>query len=109
MSSITFTIDFSGTPDELDRRAATKNIEDENTRRAADLDENGDPILPPLPYGTGAELKASYLGLLGETITRAHISYYEQQAKQSLTETAKPLWEAATDAQRQAAITALGG
>ena len=106
--AIDFTVNFSGTPSEQDIRGATRIIELENARRLTDVDDNDDPILPPLPYATGAELKASYLAMLVEIVTRAHASYIQQDDAET-SQTAKELWGEATDAQRQAALTALGG
>ena len=106
--AITLTVDFTGSPTEQDIRGAKRIIRLENERRAADLDENGDPLLPPLPDSTSAELKSSYLGLLEAIITNAHASYIKQDDAASVEE-AKTLWQSATNAQRQAAIAAMGG
>lgn len=94
MSAITFTLDFTGTPDaddilaarhivrqENERRALVNvGITAENVRRAAQtppLDPL--PLLPILPTATGAQLKASYLGLLiPKNITEAHLDYIKQ-------------------------------
>ena len=108
VSDITFSgLDFSGTPNDFDKRGATLIVEQENARRLTDVDENGDPLLPPLPYGTGAELKASYLGILLNTVNKAHASYVNQAS--TADQIVKELWKEATDAERQAALTALGG
>ena len=107
-SDITLDVTFTGTPNDFDIDAATHIIELENVRRANDLDENGDPVLSPLPLSTGAELKASYLLLLSGLITKAHASYIKQAAEeQSKEDDIKQKWLDATPAQRAAAIAAL--
>lgn len=101
MSAITFTLGFTGTPDlddilaarhivrlENERRTAQNvAITEENVRRAAqDPPLAALPLLAILPTATGAELKASYLGLFLATVTSAHLSYIEQaKSSQSLT------------------------
>lgn len=86
-----------------DSDAATYIVEAENERRAA-----ADPPETPLPYATGAELKASYLAMLESIIDRAHASYQKQSATKKLeTENVKTLWQTATEAQRAAAVAAL--
>ena len=88
-----------------DFRAAQYIIDIENARRAA-----LDPPETPLPVGTNAEVKASYESMLLEIIDRAHNSYKKQASEQALSNNnIKSLWESATDAERQAAIAALGG
>ena len=74
MAITDFPVDFNGTPDEQDIRGAKRIIRLENERRLTDVDENGDPIDPPLS-DVGAELKTNYLYLLGLTVMRAHQSY----------------------------------
>ena len=99
---LTFSVSFTGTPNEYDIRAATRIITLENAKRTADGD-----LLPQLPLSTGAELKASYLETLASIITGAHASYIEQASQAE--PTVKELWATATDAQRAAALAALGG
>lgn len=83
MSAITFTIGFTGSPDASDILGARRivrirndEITAENARRAAQTPPLS--ALPLLPFATGAELKASYLGILLETVTSAHASYVAQ-------------------------------
>jgi hypothetical protein len=103
MSAITFSIDFTGTPDSTDVEAAKLIIQKENDRRAA-----LDPPEAALPDGTGAELKTSYLSLLADIVANAHGSYANQAAAEKLkTQSVESLWASATDAQRTAAIAAL--
>ena len=101
--ALTWSVDFSGNPDRSDRDAAQWLIDNENARRAA-----MDPPLSPLPSGNGAELKASYLAVLTETINSTHASYI-QQAAEKTQQDVRELWRNASEVQRQAAITALGG
>jgi hypothetical protein len=88
-----------------DFRAAKYIIDIENAKRAA-----LDPPETPLPVGTNAEVKASYESMLLKIIDEAHNSYKKQASEQALSNNnIKTLWESATDAERAAAITALGG
>ncbi len=76
MSAITWSsTNFSGAPDDEDRRAAHFLIRVENARRAA-LDPPG----TPLPSSTGAELKASTLTVMDQILTNAWTSYVQQAA-----------------------------
>lgn len=105
MTAITFTgLNFTGTADDFDTGAAKSIVTQENDRRALLV-----PPLPPLAMATGAQLKTSYLELLLERVKQIHLSYIEQVAEESLRADAKQLWRNATDAQRAAAIIALGG
>lgn len=91
--------------DANDFRAAQYIIDIENARRAA-----LDPPETPLPVGTNAEVIASYESILLEIIDKAHNSYKKQASEQALSNNnIKFLWESATDAERAAAIAALGG
>ena len=101
MSAITFSVDFSGTPDEMDRAAAQYIVDEENARRAAQV-----PPETPLPDGTGAELKASYLQMLEQIITNAHASYLKQFRTKEIRDV-KVRWDLATDAERAAALAEL--
>jgi len=102
---LVFTVDFTGAVSENDTTAAKYIIDIENTRLAG-----LDPPVAPLLNSTGAEIKASYLGLLSTLVTRTHDSYIQQAIdKSSETANAEQLWKDATDSQRAAAITALGG
>jgi hypothetical protein len=71
--NIALSINFTGTPDADDQRAARHLIRLEN-ERLAQLDPPG----TPLPTSTGAELKSSYLTVLGAVLTSAHFSYIDQ-------------------------------
>ncbi len=102
MSAITFSVDFSGTPDEFDRAAAQFVIDAENARRAA-----ADPPETPLPDSTAAEVKASYLGELGKAIDSAHANYAKAARTQEIEQQVRAAWSDATDAQRAAALAAL--
>jgi hypothetical protein len=98
MSAITFTVNFTGVPDQEDQLAARHKVAlenaaiavqnaattAENARRAAlDPPEAPLPLKPLLPSGTNAELKSSYLSILGGTVTTAHASW-AQLAKTSM-------------------------
>jgi len=66
--NLTITVDYTGTPDSDDVRAAKQSIFDENTRRAT--------LIPPgtiLPSGTSPEIKASYVGLLAAQVSATHL------------------------------------
>lgn len=100
---LTWTLDFTGTPSPRDIAGATHAIENENAHRAADLDDEGNPRLPPLPYATGAQLKASYLGVLTDRAARHHERTCQQAAEATATaEHLEQRWRAATpDVQAQ--------
>ena len=102
MSAITFSVGFTGTPDEYDIAAAQYVIDAENARRAAQ-----DPPESPLPDGSGAEIKSSYLGELGKAVDSAHANYAKAARTQSLETQVRQAWIDATDAQRAAALAAL--
>ena len=90
---------------EKDADAAKLIVTQENNRRA-----EAEPPEAELPMETIGELKASYEVCLEEIILKAHMSYQKQAAEAlSQSQDAKQLWEDATNAQREAAITALGG
>jgi len=99
--NITFQIDYTGTPDEEDIRAATFAIDKTNEALAA-----ADPPGTPWPKSTNVELKASYLSILEAKGQLTHASY-EKQSSQIDLESAKISWDNATDAQRAAALSAL--
>lgn len=66
---ITFTLDYSGSPDASDILAARHIIFLENQRRSRLT-----PPGAPLPFANAAQIKASYLGLLLDQITAQHLS-----------------------------------
>jgi hypothetical protein len=102
MTAITFTVTFTGSPDDFDVRGATRIVELENAKRTADGD-----VLPQLPLATDSQLKASYLEMLEAIITKAHANYIVQAS--DVETSVRDLWKNATDAERAAALTALGG
>lgn len=68
--NITFTaLNYTGTPDADDILAARREVDAENKRRAAQS-----PPGTPLPFATGADLKASYLTLRLASVTAAHLA-----------------------------------
>lgn len=77
MSTIVFTsLTFTGTPSADDELAARFIVRLENARRAA--------LEPPeaaLPTGTMAQLKNSYLIVLLQVVTSAHLSYVSQASR----------------------------
>ena len=100
-----FNVTLQNGESEKDADAAKLIVTQENNRRA-----EADPVEVALPMGTIGELKASYEICLEGIILNAHMSYQKQAAEAlSLEQDAKQLWEDATNAQREAAITALGG
>lgn len=105
---LNWTLDFTGTPSTRDIAAATYAIERENERRLADTDENGDPKLLPLPYATGAQLKASYLTLKVAQLAAVHERTTTQAAEKALADgNALARWKAATPAQQASALAEL--
>ena len=105
--ALTIAVNLTGTPSEADIQAATKIVAQENERRLSDVDANGDPLLPPLPMTPLSQLADSYETLLAELLVRAHADYAEQFKREEL-QSAKEAWQSATDAQRAAALAALG-
>jgi len=103
-TALVFSVSFTGTPSGTDVRAARLIVDAENVRLAA-LDPPG----TPLATTPASALKASYLGLLADIITNTHLSYIKQAGKQDERLDLVTLWRDATDAQRDSAITALGG
>lgn len=117
MSAITFTVDFTGTPDADDILAARHIVRLENERRTAlntaTTAENARraaqtppleplPLLPILPTATGAQLKASYLGILSSrNLTDAHLDYIRQAKSAAAVEAQL------TDADKQALYGAI--
>ena len=95
MSNITFTIDFTGTPDSFDKEAAIFAIDRANNGRET-----------PLPYSTGAELRASYLTVLLERVERDHAAFQKASANQAQ-ESAAERWRISTDTQRALALAQL--
>ena len=112
MSAITFSVDFTGTPDEYDRAGAQFVIDSENARitaaneQAAQEDPPG-PQLPLLPDSTAGEIKTSYLGQLTKAIDNAHDNYVKAARQNELETQVRSAWTNATDAQRAAALAAL--
>lgn len=81
-------------------------VDRENEYRAAQ-----DPPETPLPYSTGAEQKASVEWVLNnKVLVNAWASWKREAAATKREEqNVRELWESATDAERAAAIAALGG
>ena len=101
----TFNVVLQNGESEKDADAAKLVVTQENNHRA-----EADPVEDALPMGTIGELKASYELCLEKIILDTHMNY-QKQAAEALSQSldAKQLWEDATNAQREAAITALGG
>ena len=104
---LSIAVNLTGTPSEADIQAATKIVTLENERRLTDVDENGDPLLPPLPTSPLGALASSYETQLVKLLERAHADYAEQFKTDQL-QSAKERWKNSTDAQRAAALAALG-
>lgn len=75
---LTFTVDWTGTPDAKDILAASLIVAAENQRRAALT-----PPLSPLPFGTNQEKSASYKTALAVIVAAAHASYIQQGTEKS--------------------------
>jgi len=93
LSAIDFTVDFTGSPDEFDVRAAKLKIATLNAERAAE-----EPPLSPLPDGTNAEIKASYNNYMAGLVDSAHASHI-RDAQQATLEEYKVLLKTASNAQ----------
>lgn len=104
-AQLVFDATVTGTPTSFDLEAATMVVEEENARRTA-----LDPPEDPLPTGTNIQLRDSYLTIIIARIEEIHANYVRTAALRDHEEKGvKDLWKNATPAQRQAAITALGG
>lgn len=101
--------DFSVTVSNIapgDIETGTLLVERENERRAA-----LEPPEDPLPYSNNTELKESVELLLNTKILVSAWTSWKREAAAKAREdqNIKDLWESATDAERAAAISALGG
>lgn len=96
--ALAFTVDVSGSPAGNDIEAATFAVEAYN-------EANG----TTLATSPTATLAASYETVLAAALVAAHASYGKTAADNSLESQARQLWRDASDAERAAAITALGG
>ena len=107
MSNLNWTVSYTGTPDPKDIAGAKHVIENENAKRLADVDQHGDPKLPPLPT-TGAGLKTSRLLIADAQQTRIHERSITQAAdKVQTNENVKERWRWATPAQQAAILDIL--
>jgi len=89
-----------GTHGEL---AAKFIVDSENENRAA-----AEPPIDPLPVTPWADLKTSYLTVLGNTLDRAHENYIKQQAdKQAADDELNVRWLEGGEAERSAALASL--
>jgi len=91
----------TGTLDQADRRAMLMVVQNENARRTA--------LTPPetaLPFSTNLEIRDSYKIVQTSLLNAAHLDYVKQSDVATLAEI-RTLWEAADDAKRNAARTAL--
>lgn len=103
--SLSFTVNITGSPEGGDREAAEYAIDKYNEFLAAQETPG-----TPLPKGTLQEVAASYETVLADKAVRLHEVHAAAAAKQKLdTQNVKQLWDGATDAQRAAAVAALGG
>jgi hypothetical protein len=78
-------------------------VDAENKKRAA-----ADPPINPLPVTPWADLKASYLTVLGHTLDRAHENYIKQQADQQASQDElNARWLEGGESERAAALAQL--
>ena len=104
MSHAIFTVAVAGLDEGSHGELAAKFIVDgENEKRAA-----ADPPVDPLPVTPWADLKASYLTVLGSTLDRAHENYIKQQADQQASEDKlNARWLEGGESERAAALSQL--
>ena len=102
MATLVLTVNATGAADEEDRRAMNLAIDRENEIRAAQT-----PPGTPLPKSNATERKASYEAVLSPRVQSAHQSLILEAGQQTLFRDLRPLWNAANDAKRAAAIAAL--
>lgn len=97
MSNITFTINFTGTPDSGDAEAARFAVDRANENRGT-----------PLPVTPAGAMKTSYLTVLGELLTIEHSNNLAASADEHANQQqAFVRWEIATEAERTAALAQL--
>lgn len=101
-AQLSFAVNVTGTPSENDILAATKIVEEENAKRAAE-----EPPGTPLPYSNLSELASSYETVLASIVEKAHTGWAKAAKQEALETQVKDLWLNATDAQRAAAVAAL--
>lgn len=102
MATLLLTVNATGPADEEDRRAMNLAIDRENEIRAAQT-----PPGTPLPKSNATERKASYEAIFTPKIQSAHLSLIQEAGSQAMFRDLRPLWDAANDAKRAAAIAAL--
>ena len=96
-SDITWSVDYSGTPNDFDINGAKSAIDKYNEERQT-----------PLPNSTGAEIKASYLILCDEVIDRWHDSNAREAANNFIKDNQIiQRLKLASDADRAAVLAAL--
>ena len=93
----------TGTLDQLDKRAMLLVVNRANEIRLAQ-----NPPLVALPTATNTEIRTSYETVQTELLRAAHADYIKQSDIASLQDI-RTLWDTASDTQRNAARTALGG
>lgn len=103
MATAIINVQVTGTIDVEDRRAMYLEITRENARRAA-----LDPPLEPLGMADNVERRASYELIRTERERAAHLSAIVDSNVATLAEI-RTAWNAASDAQRNAALAALTG
>lgn len=97
MSNITFTVDYTGTPNSGDAEAALYAVTLENQDRET-----------PLPTSPNAALKTSYLTIMAELVASRHADHQRDSAANKLdAEEVRERWKISTDAQRAAAVAEL--
>lgn len=74
---ITFTVNFTGTPDEFDKRAAELCIQRENEWRAAQ-----EPPLDELPSSNNTQLKAGVIAYFERLANDNQWTSYREQAEE---------------------------
>ena len=87
--AITWSANFSGTPDDLDITAADLKIDEANAAITAENEQRAaqDPPLDPLPLFANAnntEKAASYKTIMGNLMDSTHANYKQQAADKQI-------------------------
>lgn len=101
---LTFTVDWTGTPDAADLAAAKRIVANENSRRAA-LEPPGTPLA--FEGANNATKAASYKTALAYIVSQAHASYI-QQANETTHAERKAAYDAANQSTKDQIDTLLG-
>lgn len=105
-SALTWSVTAAGNANEFDASAARFTVAQENAKRAQDLDEDGNPKLPPLP-DTGAGLKRSYESVMAAFLAARHARLMVLAAQEERASKVNEKWNRLEPNRRQLIIELL--